>query len=260
MKKFGLTLGSGGARGIAHVGFLKALEENGIKPDWICGCSMGAIVGACYAYGMTPDEMIASAKKLRLFQILALDPFPYNNKGFAQGAKLEKVLAKYLKGATFENLNIPFSCVSYDLLEGKTIWHHDGNLLRAVRASCSIPIVFEPVKDNGRLLVDGGINERVPIKYTREMGADIVIAVDVLGDVRPTKKIKNLIELVTRATDILEFTVAKYKKDEEQADLLLPVDLGDASQYQIKTVNLAFEAGYKLGMENIDKIKALLND
>jgi len=260
MKKFGLTLGSGGARGIAHVGFLKALEENGIKPDWICGCSMGAIVGACYAYGMTPDEMIASAKKLRLFQILALDPFPYNNKGFAQGAKLEKVLAKFLKGATFENLKIPFSCVSYDLLEGKTIWHHDGNLLRAVRASCSIPIVFEPVKDNGRLLVDGGINERVPIKYTREMGADIVIAVDVLGDVRPTKKIKNLIELVTRATDILEFTVAKYKKDEEQADLLLPVDLGDASQYQIKTVNLAFEAGYKLGMENIDKIKALLND
>ena len=260
MKKFGLTLGSGGARGIAHVGFLKALEENGIKPDWICGCSMGAIVGACYAYGMTPDEMITSAKKLRLFQILALDPFPYNNKGFAQGAKLEKVLTKFLKGATFENLKIPFSCVSYDLLEGKTIWHHDGNLLRAVRASCSIPIVFEPVKDNGRLLVDGGINERVPIKYTREMGADIVIAVDVLGDVRPTKKIKNLIELVTRATDILEFTVAKYKKDEEQADLLLPVDLGDASQYQIKTVNLAFEAGYKLGMENIDRIKALLND
>ena len=260
MKKFGLTLGSGGARGIAHVGFLKALEENGIKPDWICGCSMGAIVGACYAYGMTPDEMIASAKKIKLFQILALDPFPYNNKGFAQGAKLEKVLAKFLKGATFENIKIPFSCVSYDLLEGKTIWHHDGNLLRAVRASCSIPIVFEPVKDNGRLLVDGGINERVPIKYTREMGADIVIAVDVLGDVRPTKRIKNLIELVTRATDILEFTVAKYKKDEEQADLLLPVDLGDASQYQIKTVNLAFEAGYKLGMENIDKIKALLND
>ena len=260
MKEFGLTLGSGGARGIAHIGFLKALEENGIKPSYICGCSMGAIVGACYAHGMTPDEMIASAKKLKLFQILALDPFPYNNKGFAQGAKLEKVLAKYLKGATFENLNIPFSCVSYDLLEGKTIWHKEGNLLRAVRASCSIPIVFEPVKDSGRLLVDGGINERVPIKYTREMGADIVIAVDVLGDVRPTKRIKNLIELVTRATDILEFTVAKYKKDEEQADLLLPVDLGDASQYQIKTVNLAFEAGYKLGMENIDKIKALLND
>ena len=101
MKKFGLTLGSGGARGIAHVGFLKALEENGIKPDWICGCSMGAIVGACYAYGMTPDEMIASAKKLKLFQILALDPFPYNNKGFAQGVKLEKVLAKYLKASAY---------------------------------------------------------------------------------------------------------------------------------------------------------------
>lgn len=260
MKEFGLTLGSGGARGIAHVGFLKALEENGIKPSYICGCSMGAIVGACYAYGMTPDEMIASAKKIKLFQILALDPLPYNNKGFAQGAKLEKVLSKFLKGATFENLKIPFSCVSYDLLEGKTIWHSDGNLLKAVRASCSIPIVFEPVKDNGRLLVDGGISERVPIQYTREMGADLVIAVDVLGDVRPTKKIKNLIELVTRATDILEFTVAKYKKDEEQADLLLSVDLVDASQYQIKTVNLAYEAGYKLGIDNIDKIKALLED
>ena len=260
MKKFGLTLGSGGARGIAHIGFLKALEENGIKPSCICGCSMGSIVGACYASGMTPDEMIVSARKLKLYQILALDPFPYNNKGFAQGAKLEKVLAKFLNGVTFENLQIPFSCVSYDLLEGKTIWHKDGNLLKAVRASSSVPIVFEPVKEDGRLLVDGGINERVPIKYTRKMGADLVIAVDVLGEVRPTKNIKNLIELVTRATDILEYTVAKYKKKEEKADLLLMVDIGDASQYQLKTINLAYEAGYKLGIENIDKIKELLKD
>lgn len=260
MKKFGLTLGSGGARGIAHVGFLKALDENGIKPSWICGCSMGAIVGACYARGMTPDEMIETARKIRLRQIIALDPFPYNNKGFAQGNKLEKVIAKVLDGATFESLNIPFSCVSYDLLQAKTIWHTDGDLVKAVRASSNVPIAFEPLKYNDMMLVDGGISERVPIEYTRKMGADLVIAVDVLGEVRPTKNIKNLLALVFRATDILEYAVAKYKKEEEKADLLLMVDIGDASQYQIKTVNQAYEAGYKLGIENIDKIKALLAD
>ena len=260
MKKFGLTLGSGGSRGAAHIGFLKALDENGIKPSYICGCSMGAIVGACYAAGMTPDDMIAAAKKIKYYNIIALDPLPYNNKGFAQGAKLEKAIGKYLKGKTFENLNIPFSCVSYDLLAGETIWHIDGDLVKAVRASASIPIVFEPLKDNGRLLVDGGINERVPIKYTRAMGADLVIAVDVLGDVRPQKEIKNLVSLVIRATDILEYTVAKYKKEEEKADLTLSVDIGDALQYQIKTVKLAYEAGYKLGTSNIDKIKELLKD
>lgn len=260
MKKFGLTLGSGGARGVAHIGFLKALDENGIKPSWICGCSMGAIVGACYAKGMTPDEMIEEARKIKLFQIVALDPFPYNNRGFAQGSKMEKVIAKYLKGSTFENLNIPFSCVSYDLLEGKTIWHTDGDLIKAVRASSNVPILFEPLKDNGRLLVDGGLNERVPVNYTRMMGAETVIAVDVLGDPRPTSNIKNLISLVMRTTDVLEYTVAKYKKEEEKANLLLQVDIGDASQYQIKTVNLAYEAGYKLGIDSIDKIKALLAD
>ena len=260
MKKFGLTLGSGGARGIAHVGFLKALDENGIKPSWICGCSMGAIVGACYAKGMTPDEMIDVARKTKLRQIIALDPFPYNNKGFAQGNRLEKVISKLLAGTSFESLNIPFSCVSYDLLQAKTIWHTDGDLIKALRASSNIPIAFEPLKYDGMMLVDGGINERVPIEYTRKMGADIVIAVDVLGDVRPTNDIKNLLALVFRATDILEYTVAKYKKDEEKADLLLSLDIGDASQYQIKTINLAYEAGYKLGIDNIDKIKALLSD
>ena len=260
MKEFGLTLGSGGARGIAHIGFLKALEENGLRPSYICGCSMGAIVGACYAKGMTPDEMIEAAKKLKLLQIITLDPFPYNNKGFAQGNKLEKVLSKFLKGSTFENLNIPFSCVSYDLLKGETVWHTDGDLIKAVRASSNVPILFEPLKDNDRLLVDGGLNERVPIDYTRKMGANLVIAVDVLGDVRPTKDIKNLVSLVIRATDILEHTVAKYKKSEENADLLLTVDIGDASQYQIKTLNKAYDAGYKSGIENIDKIKALLAD
>ena len=260
MKEFGLALGSGGARGIAHIGFLKALEENNIEPSFICGCSMGAIVGACYSSGMTPDDMYEAAKKLKLFQILSLDPLPYNNKGFAQGSKLEKVIKKYLKNETFESLKIPFSCVSYDLLEGKTIWHKDGDLIKAVRASSNIPILFEPLKDNNRLLVDGGINERVPIKYVRKMGAKTIIAVDVLGDVRPVDDIKNLVSLVIRATDILEFTVAKYKKHEEKADLLLNVDIGDASQYQIKTIIRAYEAGYNLGIENIDKIKALLSD
>lgn len=260
MKEFGLTLGSGGARGIAHIGFLKALEENNIKPSYICGCSMGAVVGACYASGMSPDEMIEAARKLKLFQIVTLDPLPYNNKGFAQGTKMEKLLAKFLKDATFENLKIPFSCVSYDLLKGETVWHNDGNLIKAVRASSNIPLLFDPLKEDGRLLVDGALNERVPIKYTRSMGANTVIAVDVLGEVRPVENIKNIVTLLMRAADILEFSLAKYKKDEEKADLLLMVDIGDASQYQIKTINKAYEAGYKLGIENIDKIKALLED
>lgn len=260
MKKFGLTLGSGGARGIAHIGFLKGLDENGIKPSWICGCSMGAIVGACYASGMSPDEMYEAAKRIKLYNIVALDPFPYNNRGFAQGSRMEKLIAKFLKDSTFESLQIPFSCVSYDLLAGETIWHTSGNLVKAVRASANIPILFEPLKDGNRLLVDGGINERVPIDFTRKMGAELIIAVDVLGEAREVKQIKNLVALVMRATDVMEYTVAKYKKEEEKADLLLCVDIGDASQYQIKTAKAAYEAGYKAAINNIDKIKALLND
>ena len=154
-KKLGFALGGGGSRGVAHVGFLKAMEENGIIPDFISGTSMGAIVGACYAKGMSATEIMDEVKKLKVSHVFDLSLNPIGNGALLRSKKLRKKLQEYLGDITYDRLNIPFCAVSTDLVSGEPVVHKGEELvLDGVVASSSVPGVFKPVTMGDRTLID----------------------------------------------------------------------------------------------------------
>lgn len=263
-KKLGLALGSGGARGIAHIGFLQALEEAGIRPACVTGCSMGAIVGACYCAGVDAKTIEEQAYKLRVSRIATLNMAPIHANGLFQMTKAKKLMTDIIGDKSFEDLKIPFICVATDLLNGKTVHFHTGNVIDAALASSAIPGIFTPVEIDGLKLVDGGILERVPTQPLKEMGAEVIVAVDVLGDLMLKKTSNTLVDTVLRCIDIMDTrqTQRKKKARMRSVDLWLEPDLGAMDQYKVKKTQmmLAYQKGYEMGKENTDKIKALLKD
>ena len=261
-KKLGLALGSGGARGIAHIGFLQALEEDGIKPDFVTGCSMGAIVGACYCAGLNAKTIQEQAYKLRVSRIATLNMAPIHANGLFQLTKSRKLMTDLIGEKSFEELEIPFLCVATDLLNGKTVHFNKGSVIDAALASSAIPGVFTPVEIDGLKYVDGGVLERVPTKPLKEMGAEVVVAVDVLGDLTVKKTSNTLVDTVLRCIDIMDTAQTKRKKISRMrsVDLWLEPELGAMDQYKVKKSQMliAYRKGYEAGMENIGKIKALV--
>ena len=158
-KTLGLALGSGGARGIAHIGFLQALEEAGIRPDYVTGCSMGAIVGACYCAGLPLETLREVALSLKLSKIATLNINPIRANGLLRFNKARQLLEEYLGDITFADLKIPFSCIAVDLAAGKVVELKEGNVIDAILASSSIPGAFTPAVIGDKTLVDGGILE-----------------------------------------------------------------------------------------------------
>lgn len=258
MKQFGLALGSSGARGSSYVGFLKALEDEGLKPSFISGSSMGSVVGGCYAIGMSPDQMITELKNLKFSQLLDISLSPHKNAALLRSNKLVKKLDEYFKGKCFKDTKIPFSAVASDLIEGKTfVFKPEDKLALGVAASSSIPGLFKPIEKDGAYLVDGGVTCRLPIGQVRGLGADVVIAVDALGGIRRANKVYNIMSVLLRSYDIMEGEVTRYRTDELAPDIIIEPELGEMSQYKFKNFDGAIEAGYKACMDNIDKIKAL---
>ncbi len=258
-KKLGFALGSGGSRGVAHIGFLKAMEERGVKPDYISGTSMGSVVGACYALGMSPDDMMKEIDKLKFSEIFDLSINPIGNGALLRAKKMRKKLEKYLKDKTFNDLKLPFCAVATDLIMGSPfVFNGERKVLDGVVASSSIPGVFKPVEYEGKLLVDGGITRRVPIDEVREMGAEVVVAVDVLGKIRECKKSYNVFTVCLRVVDIMDSQIVEHRRKAQNPDMFLEPDLGDMSQYKFKELKTAFEKGYELGKENADKILKLI--
>ncbi len=260
-KKLGFVLGAGGSRGVAHVGFLRAMEEAGIKPDFITGSSMGSVVGACYSIGLTPEFMEKEIKNLKFNELLDVSFNPVGNGALLRAKKMRAKLQSYLKNTTFEHTKIPFSCVAVDLVSGKTkVFKGKEKLIDGVTASSSIPGVFKPVAYEDMLLIDGCVSTRLPIDEIREMGAEVVVAIDVLGDTRPTTKKYHIASVLIRAGEVYDAELTKYKLLIQKPDLYLTPDLGNMSQYKINDVAMAIEEGYKLGKENADKIKALISN
>lgn len=179
-KKIGLALSGGGARGFSHVGVLKVLAEHDIRFDMIAGTSAGAIVGAALAAGMTAAEIEAMCHKVGYATVMRPSLSP---RGLFSNAQMGKFIAREFPATRFEDLKIPFGAVVYDLTIGKEILIKDtGELIFAVRASCSVPGVFAPLRaPDGHLYVDGGVSSPLPTDAVRGMGADIVIAVDLIG-------------------------------------------------------------------------------
>ena len=258
MKTLGLALGAGGSRGVAHVGFLKALEEADIRPDYICGCSMGSVVGAAYASGMTAEEIWAVIGELRMLDILS----PSKQRGGWFGTKkMRQQLLKHIGDIPFEELKIPFRCVAVDMLTQTLVEFSEGSVLDAVVASSSIPAVFHPLDKDGMRLIDGGILERVPVQQVKRMGADVVVAVDVLGQRDCSEACPRVLGMLLETIDLMDNYRTKRRREEnaEIIDFWLEPDLGRMSPYEIKQVKLAYAKGYELGVEYAPAIKKALN-
>ena len=257
MKKLGLALGAGGSRGVAHIGFLKALEEADIKVDYIVGSSMGSVVGGAYAAGLSVDMMREAVFKLRLLDLVT----PAKQKGGVLGNnKMRALIAKYIGDITFADLKLPFHCVAVDMIKQEVVEFSEGSVIDAIVASSSIPTVFHPVVQGGQRLIDGGVLERVPAMRVKKMGADVVVAVDVLGWRKASEKIPGAIGVSLETFDIMDNhrTKAYHEKHKKHIDFWLEPDLGDMSQYSIKKVKEAYEKGYEIGKKNVEAIKKAL--
>ena len=181
-KKIGLALGSGSARGWAHIGVIRALEDAGIKLDYVAGTSIGALVGAVYASGNI-DSLEEVVLKLDWKQIVYFFDVVFPKSGLIDGNKVANFVRTHVKEINIEELTLPFRAISTNLATGSEVVIEKGDIIEAVRASISVPGIFTPVRKNGTLLVDGGLVNPVPVSVVREMGADFVIAVDLNHDI-----------------------------------------------------------------------------
>ena len=259
-KKLGFALGAGGARGLAHIGFIKAMEEAGIEADFVTGTSMGSVIGACYCSGMSADAMHKEISSISMSDLFDLSINPFGNSALLRSQKMRKKLETYfLQHPKFNDLQKPFECVAVDLNTGNLkIFSGDENIVDGVTASCTVPGIFRPCIQDGMTLVDGGIKCRVPVKEVRDMGAEVIVAVDVLGDVRTQTKKLNLFTLMLRTYDVMDAELTSYKMKEYKPDLYLKPELGNMDMYKFKNFDFAINAGYEIGKANVKKIKRLL--
>lgn len=195
-----LVLGGGGARGLAHIAVLEEFENAGIPFDIIIGCSAGSLVGAMYADSLDVEYVRAVLEPMKCETMLDIS-FWKARYGLSQGLAMRQVLRSCLRSTSFEELKIPFLCVATDLWTGQLVTLGGGELVPAIQASAAIPFVYVPINLHGRVFVDGGVVDPVPVRVAKELGAEYVIAVDLRGllnDEFPT----NLFEVAKRSADI----------------------------------------------------------
>lgn len=257
-KTLGFALGAGGSRGVAHIGFLKAMEEAGIRPDYIVGCSMGSVVGAAYASGMSIERMQKAVGSLRLFDLIS----PAKKGGLFDTKKVRHLLAYYIGDVAFEELKIPYHCVAVDMISQTLVEFSEGSVLDAVVASSCIPTIFRPVEKNGMRLIDGGILERVPAAQVKAMGADVVVAVDVLGQRTSRREMPGAVGIMMETIDIMDnYRTRRRRRDNEDIlDFWIEPELGDMSQYSFTSMAFAYEKGYEIGVKNAPAILKALEE
>jgi NTE family protein len=254
--RIGLALSGGAARGIAHVGVLRALEENNIPIDAIAGASAGALIGGCYAAGLSIDELTLMA---RAFRWRRTARFSFSRLGLQTNARMEKFLRAHLPVTRFEELRIRFAALTMDLQKGTAVVFRDeGDLPFAIRASTCIPAVYTPVRDSqGRWLVDGGLVASLPISYARDLGVDIVIASDVNFDgARFVEDPRTAMGVLAHTFVAVERIVAN--QDRADADVLITPKVGHIRWDQTRRADELLQAGYDAALESIDQIKPLL--
>ena len=258
IKKVGLALGSGGFRGFALVGVLKALEENNIPIDFISGASIGSVAAAHYAVFQNVDllkEDFINNPKNKLPSVFDLG----FKGGLVKGDKLKKVLDRVFDKLDFSQTKIPLRVISTDLANGKAYVFKEGKISFSLRASCTIPVIFEPIKLKGHCFVDGGLSDPVPIETLKEMGAELIIAVNLYHKNEFISKRFNLINVALRSTRIALYNLAQASI--KSADIVIAPDVSsyvqtnDFKKYSDKKViENMIENGYKETLKCIPEI------
>ena len=282
--KIGLVLSGGGAKGIAHVGFLRVMEEAGIHPDFISGTSMGSLVGALYAVGFSVDSIesmiysqdwdevlsnkinyrsVNMEEKTDYGEYIAELPFygwkPGLPSGAIKGQELELLFEKLTVTAAgdtcFDSLYIPYRAVATDLLTGKAYVFKSGSLALAMRSSMSIPTIMQPIKYRGMLLVDGGLVENFPVSVVKDMGADIIIGVYTGGQLLPESDLTSLLAILKQSS--MMGGILDAKKQRENVDIFIEPYLNDMSASDFYAGSEFYKRGYDAAKKKLPELLAL---
>ncbi|TMS57485.1 patatin-like phospholipase family protein [Imbroritus primus] len=254
--RIGLALGGGAARGFAHIGVIKALEAQGIHPALVTGTSAGSVVAALYASGMDGFEMNALA--LKMDEAVIADwalPFGSRFGGWLKGEALQRYVNQLVHHRTIDNMKLPLGIVATELKSGTPIVFRRGNTGQAVRASCSIPGVFQPVSIAGKQYVDGGLVAPVPTEAARQMGADFVIAVNISTD-PAGQSADGQVGVLLQTTAIMGQTINKLAL--ASADIVIRPDLPAMSSSDFGARNQAILAGERAVAAILPELKAQL--
>ena len=254
--KVALVLSGGAARGFAHVGVIRALEQEKIPIDLIIGTSVGSLIGAIYAHDRNSFELEWTAFTLEKDSIFDYGLFTaFTGMGLAKGDKLEEFVKTKIPTVNIENLKIPYAAVATDLNLGKRVVLDRGSVVKAVHASSAIPGVFEPVQHQGHLLVDGGVTDNIPIDVARELGADIVIAVDISENVE-NHNITNLVDVLLQSVNIMfNENVLSHKNN---ADFLITPAVSKVAMLDFTQKKQCMQAGIEATQKVMPEIKEKL--
>ena len=253
-----LVLGGGAARGFAHIGVIRALEREKIPIAMIIGTSVGSLIGAIYAADMNSFDLEWTAFLLEKDSI-----FDYGfmsaitGMGVAKGDKLEEFVKTKVLITNIEDLRVPFAAVATDLNRGARVVLDKGPVARAVRASSAIPGVFPPVEHQGKMLVDGGVMDNVPVSVARDKGADLVIAVDI-GQQVINYNITNLLDVMLQSISIMAAENAKFKK--KDADVLISPKIGDVGMLDFSQKKRCMQAGIDATETAMPEIKQKIEE
>lgn len=252
-KRLGLALGGGAARGLAHIGVLQALAEAKLKVDVVAGTSAGAIVGALYAGGLTARQIGQIAERTTWAHLVRLT---VPRHGLVNTSKLEDFLNTLLRGKTFAELELPFACVATDLVTGDEVELREGNVAAAVRASAAVPGIMVPMVRDGRLLVDGGVVNNVPVGLARRLGADVVVAVDVNAGAILEHNPRSIVQIILQTMEIMQ---RRALRDEIMAaDVLLEPGTGFYSGIELDRAAEIIARGREVALAQVDRIRGLL--
>jgi len=252
--KLGLALGGGAARGFAHIGVIQVLEENGIKPDMVVGTSAGSVVAAFYASGKSGAQLQWLADSMDESQLTDWT-VPFMSRGMLRGEALGRYINTQLNGAKIEDLKIPLGIVATDLQTGDGILFRRGDIATAVRASSAVPSVFEPVRIGNKDYVDGGLVSPVPVLYARQMGADIVIAVDISS--RPEDaKTTDMLKVLLQTFSIMGKSISQLEM--AQAEVVVRPAMSDVGSTEFAARKKSIEAGRAAMKLALPALKAAL--
>lgn len=251
--RVGLALSGGAARGMAHVGVIKALVQHDISIDCIAGTSAGGLVGALYAAGKRCSEIEELTKNVDWKDLVRPR---FRSFGLMSSERLESLVDEMIDGKSFEDLEIPFRAVAVDVVTGEEIVFDSGPVARAVRASSSVPGVFAPVEWEGRLLVDGGLRNNLPADVVREMGAELVISVDVnYHQIKPGGP-ENTTDVILAAMRIVMNN--NKRSAEEHSDIIIRPQLSGFNYYDLKQAEELIVRGETAALEQMPQIRTAL--
>ncbi|MGL5206457.1 MAG: patatin-like phospholipase family protein [Acidaminococcaceae bacterium] len=254
--KLGLVLVSGGLRGLAHAGVLSVLEENGIEVDIVAGCSIGSLIGVLISAGYDSDTIMKLAKGLG--RGLWFE-FAVHKKGFIGTENIYKIVTMLTKGKRIEELDKHFAAVATDLATGRQHVFRDGNSAAAICASVAVPGIFVPYEWEGRQMVDGAIVNPTPVSVAKDMGADVILAVD-LAAVSTIGEVNTVFDVVLRSLDIMQKGLFSYQRLIEDCDILIQPELSSCAVTDFKKIEECYQVGRDAAWEILPKLLDILDN